>query len=352
LDKSIFSQKLLNWYQHHKRDLPWRHTKNPYHIWLSEVILQQTRVNQGLPYYLRFVETFPTVQHLANAEEKEVLRLWQGLGYYSRARNMHLTARIVNQQHQGAFPDKYTELLQLKGIGTYTAAAIASFAFNEKAAVLDGNVYRVLSRVFGIDTDIASNEGKKTFSRLAAELLPDSQTDVYNQAIMEFGALQCTPSNPNCLFCPLNPGCVANLTGRQQALPVKSKKVKVKERFFHYFILRSADSLYMNERVGKDIWSGLYDFLLVEADKLKELEELAEDGVIRQLLKDTVVEQESVVYTHVLTHQRVRAKFWHLALPADSKPTYVDEFSFYPIEEIKQLPKPILINNYLNTHFF
>ncbi|MES2733323.1 MAG: A/G-specific adenine glycosylase [Bacteroidota bacterium] len=352
MEKQIFVHKLIHWYQTYKRDLPWRHTQNPYFIWLSEVILQQTRVKQGLPYYLRFIESFPTIELLANAEEKEVLRLWQGLGYYSRARNMHLTAKTIMKDYGGEFPKQYQELLKLKGIGTYTAAAIASFAFNEKAAVLDGNVFRVLARVFGVETDISSHEAKKVFSALAANLLPDEQTDVYNQAIMEFGAVQCTPHVPDCMFCPLNFTCVANLTGRQGSLPVKSKKAKVKQRFFHYFVIRRGDEFYMKERQEKDIWSGLYDFYLREAAQLQTLEELTENEGIATLLKTGLVEEESRIFTHVLTHQRIQVKFWHLHLPEEIFHSFLASESFYTIDEIKQLPKPILIANYLNSHFF
>jgi A/G-specific adenine glycosylase len=351
LEKHTFSHKLILWYQKYQRDLPWRHTRDPYFIWLSEVILQQTRVKQGLPYYLRFIEAFPTVQELAQAEEKEVLRLWQGLGYYSRARNMHLTAKTVADERAGIFPSRYDELLKLKGIGTYTAAAIASFAFNEKAAVLDGNVFRVLARVFGIETDIASHEGKKIFTRLANDLLPDTQTDQYNQAIMEFGAIQCTPQTPNCMFCPLNNHCVANLTGRQDRLPVKSKKIKISQRYFHYFVVQKGELVYMKERREKDIWSGLYDFYLKEAEQLLSLEELSADAEVRDLLRHTTIEGESEVFTHVLTHQRIQIRFWKLRLPDEVLPLFLDNQLFFSRAEIERLPKSILIENYLNRYY-
>lgn len=352
MDKQLFSQQLIGWYQRHHRDLPWRRTKNPYCIWLSEIILQQTRVKQGLPYYLRFVEAFPTVQSLANAEERDVLRLWQGLGYYSRARNLHQTAKLVANEHRGVFPGRYAELLMLKGVGTYTAAAIASFAFNEKKAVLDGNVFRVLARVFGVETDIASNEGKQVFSRLATDLLPDALTDVYNQAIMEFGAVQCTPATPDCLFCPLNRDCQANLTGRQHRLPVKKKKGNVRERYFHYLVLRQGDAVHLKERPEKDIWRGLYDFYLKEAPAMRTLDDLAGEEDVKELLAAAVVEKESAVFTHVLTHQRIRAKFWHLRLPPGASPAVAGPLRFYSPQEINALPKPILIANYLNRPFF
>jgi len=352
LEKQIFVHKLIPWYQKYQRDLPWRHIRNPYYIWLSEVILQQTRVKQGLPYYLRFVEAFPTVQQLAAADERDVLRLWQGLGYYSRARNMHLTAKMVVADYGGTFPSTYDQLLKLKGIGPYTAAAIASFAFNEKAAVLDGNVFRVLARVFGVDQDITSNEGKKTFTQLANELLPDEQTDVYNQAIMEFGAMQCTPQSPDCMFCPFNAYCVANLTGRQALLPVKGKKTKVTQRFFHYLVIQWGELIYMKERRAKDIWTGLYDFYLREAEQLVTLDDLAAYAEVGDLLRSALVEGESDIFTHVLTHQRIQVRFWKLRLPDDVLPSYLSPQDFFSLDEIMHLPKPILIDNYLNRSFF
>ena len=233
LNPTTFAPRLIEWYRRHGRNLPWRHTRDPYRIWLSEVILQQTRVRQGMPYYHAFVEKFPTVNDLAAASEQEVLRLWQGLGYYSRARNLHETARIVAQKHNGVFPGNYAGLLTLKGVGPYTAAAIASFAFGEQVGVLDGNVYRVLARLLGIETDIATPKAKNEFTRAAAALVPADEPDTYNQAIMEFGAIQCTPVAPDCLLCPFQAECVAYNTGRQHELPVKSKKGSVKNRFFH-----------------------------------------------------------------------------------------------------------------------
>ncbi|TAE12733.1 MAG: A/G-specific adenine glycosylase [Bacteroidetes bacterium] len=233
-----FAQTLLAWYPDHKRDLPWRDTPNPYHIWLSEVILQQTRVKQGLPYYVAFVELFPTVQDLANASEELVMRTWQGLGYYSRARNMHATAKIIAQAWQGNFPTTKADLIKLKGIGEYTASAIASFAFGEQVAVVDGNVFRVLSRFFGIEADISSPKGVKHFQELAKTLLPTQQSQTYNQAIMEFGALQCTPQKPNCMFCPLQAGCVAHATGKQDSLPVKTQKIKQVVYTWQWFFIK------------------------------------------------------------------------------------------------------------------
>jgi A/G-specific adenine glycosylase len=353
LDKNIVAQRLINWYSRHKRDLPWRHTTNPYLIWLSEVILQQTRVKQGMPYYLSFTEKYPTVEDLALADEREVLRLWQGLGYYARARNMHATAKLVHQQYGGIFPDTYAGLLELKGIGPYTAAAIASFAFREKVAVLDGNVYRVLSRIFGIETDIASHTGKKIFTSLANELISSQHPDIYNQAIMEFGAMLCTPAKPQCMFCPFNDACVAALTGRQEQLPVKSKKLSVKERYFHYLVFTSGNEIALKERTHKDIWSGLYDFYLVEKDAFMETGELLQE-LSPEIADDLVVEKKSDVHIHVLSHQRVKAKFWHVAVAADAKEKLATKLGllFFTPTETEDLPKPVLINNYLNEYIF
>lgn len=353
MNTDFFAHKLISWYNRHKRDLPWRNTRNPYFIWLSEIILQQTRVVQGLPYYQKFIENFPTVQDLAAADEKEVLRLWQGLGYYSRARNLHTTAKMVVSEFGGVFPDTYNELLKLKGIGSYTAAAIASFSHDEKVAVLDGNVYRVLSRVFGVETDIAGKDAKKVFGKLATELLPDQQVSTYNQAIMEFGAIQCTPGLPQCMFCTFSPECSANELGKQCMLPVKSKKVKVKERFFHYFILEKEGRFAMKERNGKDVWSGMYDFYLTEQESMQDLSVLAgNDTFIDALLRESTISQESEKYLHILTHQRITAQFWHIQINPDSKIELPENLKYYSLNEIDDLPKSTLVNNYLKQYFF
>jgi A/G-specific adenine glycosylase len=340
----MFSERLIGWYHTKKRDLPWRKTEDPYKIWLSEVILQQTRVAQGLPYYEKFVEQYATIQALADADEKEVLRLWQGLGYYSRARNMHATAKIIVNDFGGIFPNTYDGLLKLKGIGPYTAAAIASFAFDEKVAVVDGNVYRVLARIFGVETDISSHAAKKVFEDLANKLISDDSPSVYNQAIMEFGATHCMPANPACMFCVFHYDCVANATGKQAFLPVKSKKVKVKNRFFNYFVIEKDNHFLMNPRIEKDIWSGLYDFYLLESeDKLVALEEI-ENDFLQEVLSKSIIKNVSENFKHILTHQRIEAKFWHLILNDEVKIS--ENYHFYSLEEIEELPKPILIEKY------
>ena len=263
-----FSNSLLLWYLQNKRDLPWRNTTNPYFIWLSEIMLQQTRVAQGLPYFLSFIEAFPSIFDLANADEEQVLKLWQGLGYYSRARNMHKTAQIVAFEFDGNFPDNYNDLLKLKGIGEYTAAAIASFAFNEVVPVVDGNVFRVLSRYFDIITDIATSGAKKEYAALAKELIPKDKPALFNQAIMEFGALQCMPKKPNCNICIFNNSCVALKKKKVAELPVKSKKTKVTYRYFNYVIfLDNDENTIITKRTQKGIWQNLYEFPVIETNE-------------------------------------------------------------------------------------
>jgi len=342
----------LGWYPRHRRDLPWRHTRDPYAIWLSEVILQQTRVKQGLPYYLDFTTSYPTVQELAAAPEDEVLRHWQGLGYYSRARNMHHTAQQLVSEYEGKFPTTYTELLKLRGVGQYTAAAIASFAFDEKVAVLDGNVFRVLSRVFGLTQDIAAPASRKVFQQLADTLIPADAPAEFNQAIMEFGAIQCTPVKPDCLFCPLQPQCYAFQHGMVAELPVKSKAKAARTRYFHYLVLRHADTVYMRKRTGKDIWQGLYDFALTETDST----ELPAQDVVRQVeaLGGTVAtdraEEPSAAYRHVLSHQKLEARFYPVHLQAALPASALQELGLiaFSAAEVEGLPKPILITNYIS----
>ncbi|RSK42946.1 A/G-specific adenine glycosylase [Hymenobacter perfusus] len=350
---SWFAAALLNWYPRHRRDLPWRHTRDPYAIWLSEVILQQTRVKQGLPYYLDFVTTYPTVQDLAAAPQDEVLRHWQGLGYYSRARNMHHTAQQVVQEYGGQFPGSYHELLKLRGVGQYTAAAIASFAYDEQVAVLDGNVFRVLARVFGLTQDIAAPASRKAFQQLADTLIPADQPAEFNQAIMEFGAIQCTPAKPDCLFCPLQQQCFAFQHGMVQELPVKSKAKAARTRYFHYLVLRHADTVYLRKRGPKDIWEGLYDFALHETESA-ELQAVAVVEVVESLggrVATDRVEEPTAALRHVLSHQKVEAKFhavW-LETPLPTATLAATGLAAYRAAEIEELPKSILITNYISN---
>src|ERR1051325_11203457 len=269
-----FSAGIAAWYKANKRDLPWRNVRDPYLIWLSEIILQQTRVEQGLPYYFRFAEKYPTVHHLAKAKEAEVMKLWQGLGYYSRARNLHAAAKHIAFELNGKFPATFHEVLRLKGVGTYTAAAIASFAYGEAQAVVDGNVYRLLSRYFGIKAPIDSTKGKKQFLELASSLLDRKDPGTHNQAIMEFGARQCVPKNPSCGTCPLGNSCFARAKKKVNMLPVKEKKTKISERHFHYFLVRHRGYVWINHRSGKDIWKGLYDLPLIESAKAVRTEKI------------------------------------------------------------------------------
>ena len=352
LNSDLFAQKLLRWYQRHRRDLPWRQTTNPYHIWLSEIILQQTRVAQGLPYYEAFVAAFPTVHDLAGADEREVLRLWQGLGYYSRARNLHQTAKIIVEQYQGQFPMSYQELLNLRGIGSYTAAAVASFAFGERVAVLDGNVFRVLARMFGIETDITTTTAKKEFTQLANRLISSGEPALYNHAIMDFGATQCVHVSPQCLFCPFAPECEANATGRQAVLPVKRKKAPIRERFFHYFVIQQGDRLLLRERTGRDVWQGLYDFYLIEADQRLDFDELVMNDFLLKLRPDSVLEGVSQEQLQLLSHQRIRARFWRLRIPPGVSFDLPAHARMVTASEADDLPKPLLIVNYLRDDLF
>lgn len=351
MNKSDFSKKIIEWYKENKRDLPWRDTKDPYSIWLSEIILQQTRVAQGLPYFERFIENFPTIFDLAAAKEKDVLRLWQGLGYYTRARNLHRCAKVIAEERNGSFPTNFIDLQKLPGIGVYTAAAIASFAFLEPVAVVDGNVFRVLSRVFGIDHDIGSAEGKEFFSKKANELISKDQPDLFNQAIMEFGALQCLPKNPKCDECIFRKLCVARTNGWQDQLPVKSKKIKVRKRYFYYLVIEQNKKIMMRKREGKDIWKGLYDFPLIEMSrpqKTKMIIRQAEE--LLSLNKKLKIDDSSPTYRHVLSHQILHAKFIFIVF-SQKQSVYIklkkDEGRFYTKASIHKLPKPILINRYL-----
>ncbi|SOD88331.1 A/G-specific adenine glycosylase [Spirosoma fluviale] len=351
--ETTFAPTLEQWYTIHKRDLPWRHTVNPYYIWLSEIILQQTRVAQGRPYYERFVAAYPTISDMATADERELLRLWQGLGYYSRARNLHQTARHITEKLAGKFPDTYQDLLKMKGIGAYTAAAIASFAFGERVPVVDGNVYRVLSRVFGITEDITTTTAKKTFATLAMRLIQASvDPATYNQAIMEFGAIHCTPVAPDCLLCPVQQQCVAYLTGRQHQLPVKSKKAPVRERFFSYLVFRQNGRLALHERVDRDIWQNLYDFHLVETDEPKTaLRDIPLAEPISSLVNTGRLLDAPVEAVQLLSHQRIRATFFLIELPEKVVGSLPIDLQWYSMDEISILPKPVLITNYLAKQF-
>jgi A/G-specific adenine glycosylase len=338
-----FSMQLIDWYTVNKRMLPWRETVNPYYIWLSEVILQQTRVNQGLPYYQKFVKAYPTVQDLAVASQDEILKLWQGLGYYSRARNLQAAAlQITQNDHK--FPNNYKDLLSLKGVGDYTAAAIASFAFNEAVPVVDGNVYRVLSRIYGIHTPINAPDGVKEFKKLAIQLLDKKNPATHNQAIMEFGALQCTPKNPSCHSCPFQNSCVAFKKNIIDALPVKLKKTKVKSLFYHYLVVQTpSKKTILQERDNSSIWAGLFEFPFIEATGALLSSEVKEHDVFKKVVgksrfRKSVYNQQPII--HKLTHRKIHAYFWIIEVEEELKKTLTVTASF-------DKPVPILIDRFM-----
>jgi A/G-specific adenine glycosylase len=339
-----FSKLLIHWYLQNKRDLPWRNTINPYQIWLSEIMLQQTRVAQGLPYFLRFTEAFPTVLDLAKADEETVLKLWQGLGYYSRARNLHQTAKYIAFELNQEFPKSYSGLLQLKGIGEYTAAAIASFSYNENVPVVDGNVFRVLSRYFDVETDIASSGAKKEFAQLAAALIPDGRANIFNQAIMEFGALQCVPKNPDCSICIFNDSCRALQKKKISQLPVKSKKLKVTDRYFNYLVFSDEnENTIISKRTQKGIWHNLYEFPLLET-----ISPETDDTILALIRTQNFTENEILeiqschpeVIRHKLSHQHLHIKFWKVKVTGRI-------LNGIDWESASKFPFPIVIFNFI-----
>jgi A/G-specific adenine glycosylase len=339
--------ELIKWYEKNKRDLPWRHSNDPYLIWLSEIILQQTRVEQGLPYYNRFVATFPTVYKLANASESEVMKLWQGLGYYSRAINMHRTAKYIYEELNGVFPKSYEELISLKGIGPYTASAVASFAFNEAKAVLDGNVFRVLSRVFAESTPINTTKGKNIFAQLAEEVLNKRYPSLHNQAIMELGALVCKPRQPLCNTCPMNSKCEALRLGNQEKLPVKIAKSKPVARFFNYLFIIDSGNTYVKKRDQSGIWKKLYEPILIEADKLMDEEELLENiHTLLQLGKKKPI--AAFETKHQLTHQTIYASFWIIENPR--KINLHKDFEKIKLGDLHLLPIHRLFDKFLQNY--
>ena len=339
-----FSKILIKWYLQNKRDLPWRNTANPYPIWLSEIMLQQTRVAQGTPYFLSFTTEFPTVFDLAAASEEQVLKLWQGLGYYSRARNLHKTAQYIVTELNGIFPDNYNDLLKLKGIGEYTAAAIASFAYNECVAVVDGNVFRVLSRYFNIETDIAQACAKKEFAALAFELMPKDNPATFNQAIMEFGALQCIPKSPNCSICVFNESCAALQKKKVDRLPVKSKKIKVRNRYFNYIVANDEnENTLIQKRTSKGIWQNLYEFPLLETEKEENFDfvlEQIQSEYFKENSISSMLETNDKSIIHKLSHQHLHIKFWKVNVNGTIK-NGINQ------ENLKTFPFPIVIHNFI-----
>lgn len=344
---NILTRTLLDWYAENKRELPWRETADPYLIWISEIILQQTRVAQGYDYFLRFVRRFPDVATLAAASEEEVMKYWQGLGYYSRARNLHAAAKSMN----GVFPKTYREVRALKGVGDYTAAAICSIAYNMPYAVVDGNVYRVLSRYFGIDTPIDSTEGKKVFAALAEEMLDKSSPATYNQAIMDFGAIQCTPQSPACMFCPLADSCAALAAGKVSKLPVKAHKTKTSNRYFNYIYVRMGACTFIHKRTEDDIWKNLFELPLIESDREWTEEEFLQSPAFRSLIaagETPVVRAVVRNVKHVLSHRIIYASFYEVELPEDSR-----SFSGYqriPAGDLEHYPVSKLIHAFLKKY--
>ena len=349
-----FSQKLDSWFEDFGRTLPWRGIDDPYRIWLSEIILQQTRIEQGRDYYHRFVEAFPTVADLAAASEEQVLRLWQGLGYYSRARNLHAAAIYIMKECGGVFPSTYEGILKLKGVGRYTAAAIASFAFRLPHPVIDGNVYRFISRLYGIATPIATDAAYKEFESLLLKKIDRKRPDRFNAALMDFGSLQCKPV-PDCAACPFADECVALRTGRVALLPVKGAKAKPKDRWFYYFDLRwqekGVEYTLMEQRECKDIWRGLYQFPLLETETEldeKQLQEEAKKFVQENFQFSIFNFQFSISYLHQLTHRTIHARFLCAELPS-KPPVLPEKTQIFSIGEIKNIPVSRLIDKYLHT---
>lgn len=339
-----FTEILLHWYKKNKRNLPWRNTKNPYHIWLSEIILQQTRVEQGKPYYHAFLKQFPTLKHLATAHEDTVLKLWQGLGYYSRARNLHFTAKSIYFNLNNTFPNTYSTILKLKGIGPYTAAAIASFAFKEPVGVVDGNVFRVLARFFGIYDDIAVSKTRVVFQNLVNELISKQHPDSFNHALMDFGATVCLPKNPKCTSCIFNQNCYAFLQNTVPELPVKNKKINVKNRYFHYLILRNDNEIAIQQRTAKDIWQQLFEPPLIESASANEeelynqLSKKYPDKTLKKISPNTI--------KHKLSHQQLHINFYEITVDE------IDEsYQTVSIADLHKHAYPIVIWNFLKDFF-
>jgi A/G-specific adenine glycosylase len=351
--KRAFTRNLIKWhYENNKRTMPWKGERDPYKIWLSEIILQQTRVEQGLSYYNSFIDQFPTIETLAAAKDETVYKLWEGLGYYSRCKNLLHTARIIVNDRQGVFPDTYEEMLTLKGVGPYTAAAISSFAYGLPQAVVDGNVFRVLSRYFGVEKPIDSSEGKKYFSSLAQMLLYRVDTAAYNQSIMDFGATVCKPQVPQCQHCILNLNCIAFKKGTVNKLPVKEKRLLRKHRWFYYFIFTNKSLVLINKRTGGDIWENLNEFYLYETENVQNWNESNLNSWMQEQLgvSEYTVRTISPVYKQQLTHQVINGQFFHIDLA--SVPQSLSHLKAFDREQLKSLSFPKFINqhSFLNNY--
>lgn len=339
------NDKLINWYLLHKRDLPWRNTHDPYKIWISEIILQQTRVIQGLEYYNRFIKRFPDIRSLAEAEEQEVLKYWQGLGYYSRARNIHFTAKNLLDKYKGEFPKDYNSILKLKGIGDYTAAAITSFSWNMPHPTVDGNVFRFLSRLYAIASPIDTTKGKKEFTQLAGQLIEKSQAGLFNQAIMEFGALQCTPNSPDCSSCPFKEECIAYNNHLVEKLPVKQNKTKTKKLYLYYFHIQTNHSVFIKKRVDKGIWQNLFEFPVITSETILEFDELICHPIFQSWFPDKSIYDFNLVIDkrkHILSHRELYASFFQVKLTNEISdiPGLLkikeEELDHYPIHRLMQ----------------
>lgn len=350
MDKNAYSSLLQRWYAQNKRELPWRETREAYTIWISEIILQQTRVEQGKEYFLRFVNRFPDVKTLAEASEQEVLKLWQGLGYYSRARNLHAAAKEIAAKHAGVFPQTYNDIRALKGVGDYTASAVSSIAFGEPYAVVDGNVYRVLSRLFAISEPIDRSSGKRLFAEMAQSVLDKQNPAIHNQAMMDLGAMVCTPLNPRCDECPLQKHCLAFAAGSTRFYPVKQGKTKQQNRYFHYFHIRQDDYTFISKRENRDIWKNLYEFPLIETPENTPFEVLAETERFKALFPENILLQfeEEARFRHILSHQVIYATFYRIRItgqevfrPHNSEKIVSQEIDNYPVSR--------LMHKYLET---
>lgn len=341
-------RKILTWYDGHKRDLPWRNSSDPYTIWVSEIILQQTRVEQGMEYFNRFIQRFPDVESLAGANIDEVLTLWQGLGYYSRARNMHFAANQVMNDFAGRFPTNYEDILSLKGVGEYTAAAIASIAYNQPVACVDGNVNRLVSRIFGIATPVNTGKGKKEISKLALEMMVTGKAGDFNQAMMEFGALQCVPVNPDCKQCVLQADCFAFKEGKVEKFPVKNKKLKVRDRYFFYIHANANSSIFITKRTGKDIWNSLYELPLIETNQPMDPADIFEHETWKRIVAGTSVYNLEISnkVVHVLSHQKLHCYFIKVSM--ESANDWLNS-NYIPVslEQLEKYAFPRLIQNYL-----
>ncbi|MBX2931390.1 MAG: A/G-specific adenine glycosylase [Chitinophagaceae bacterium] len=347
--QQLFTSTLMQWHKkHNKRTMPWKGEKDPYKIWLSEIILQQTRVEQGTAYYEKFIHTYPTIHQLAKAKDEAVFKLWEGLGYYNRCKNLLFTARKIVAEYKGIFPTNYEDILQLKGVGTYTAAAIAAFAYNQPYAVVDGNVFRVLSRYFGIDTAIDSTEGKQLFTKLAYTVLDKKNAALYNQAIMDFGATVCKPFLPQCHQCIIKTHCTAYTNGQVNQLPIKEKKLTKKKRWLYYFIFKCENEILIHQRMNKDIWQNLFEFYCFETDTQIQWNK----KLIESVLKELNIQQYhnihiSKEYEQQLTHQHISGKFIQIDLFAI--PTTLKTYQWIAEKNIHQLAFPKFINHFMEN---